>query len=81
MKNTPRDGCKWDESRLEQFKKLERLVNTVSLLNHGSNFLGNMKECIDLAEDLRKWDMEGLQSSFMQFMADQIIADRFGEAP
>lgn len=79
MKKTPREGCAWDDIRVEQFKKLERLVNSVSLLNHGSNFLGNVQQCIELADDLRRWDMEGLQSSFMQFMTDQIIEDRFGE--
>ncbi|MFM7011959.1 MAG: hypothetical protein ACKO0Z_21960 [Betaproteobacteria bacterium] len=75
----PREGCAWDESRVAQFKKLEQLVNSVSLLNHGSNFIGHVQECIELADDLRKWDMEGLNSSFMQFMIDQIIKDRFGE--
>jgi hypothetical protein len=79
MKQTPRDDCSWDDSRVEQFKKLERLVNGVSLLNHGSNFIGHVQECIELADELRKWDMEGLQSSFMQFMTDQIIKDRFEE--
>jgi hypothetical protein len=80
---TPREGCAWTDERCEQFKTLERLLNAVSLLNHGSNFLGAAQECIALANQLRKWDMESGAPSFVHFLQDQIIEDRFpkgGEA-
>jgi len=80
---TPREGCAWTDERCEQFEKLERLVNVASLLNHSSNFLGHAQECIDLAGDLRKWDIEAGGPSFLGFLRDQIIEDRFpkgGEA-
>jgi len=75
----PREGCAWTNARVEQFKVLERLINSVSLLNHGSNFLGNTQECINLANQLRKWDLGEMEASFMQFMSEQIIEDRFGK--
>jgi hypothetical protein len=75
----PREGCEWTDARCEQFKVLERLVNSVSLLNHSTNFLGHAQECIALADQLRKWDMDALESSFMEFVRQQIIKDRFGE--
>jgi hypothetical protein len=78
---TPREGCAWTEERCEQFKTLERLLNAVSLLNHGSNFLGATQECIALANALRRWDVDGLSSSFVHFLQDQIIKDRFPEEP
>ena len=78
-KKLPREGCAWTGERCAQFEKLERLLNSVSLLNHGSNFLGHVAECIELADELRRWDMETLSPSFVHFLHDQAIADRFPE--
>ncbi len=75
----PRDGCKWTDARCEQFKVLERLVNSASLLNNTTNFLGHAQECIEMAKQLQKWDMDKMESSFMEFMRQQILEDRFGE--
>jgi len=75
VKHTPREGCSWTDERCAQFEKFERLLNSVSLLNHGSNFLGHVAECIDLANELRKWDME--TPSFVVFLSDQAISDRW----
>lgn len=79
MKNKPREGCEWTDARCEQFKLLERLINSVSLLNHSTNFLGHAQDCIELADQLRKWDIDNLESSFIEFMRQQIIKDRFVE--
>lgn len=80
-KQTPREGCAWTDERCAQFKTLERLLNAVSMLNHGSNFLGHVSECIDLADKLRRRDMDAPSSSFVQFLHDQIIEDRFPKGP
>jgi hypothetical protein len=77
----PREGCAWTEERVGQFKTLERLLSAVSLLNHGSNFLGATQECIALANQLRKWDMWSGKPSFVHFLEDEIIKDRFPEEP
>ena len=71
----PREGCAWTEDRCEQFRKLEQLLHSVSMLNHSTNFLDNVQECIEISGHLRKWDM-GYQS-FTHFLAEQIIEDRF----
>jgi len=76
-KQTPREGCEWTDARCDQFGKLERLVNSVSMLNRTTNFLGEAQECIALSDQLRKWDMEAIEPSFMDFLRDQIIEDRF----
>ena len=73
----PREGCAWTDDRCGQFRKLERLLNATSLLNHGSNFLGNVQECIELADELRRWEMETPSPSFVHFLHDQIVEDRF----
>jgi hypothetical protein len=74
---TPREDCAWTEERCEQFRNLERLLNSVSMLNHSTNFLGNAQQCIEIADHLRKWDMDLPAPSFMDFLRDQIIEDRF----
>jgi len=78
-KQAPREGCAWTDARCAQFEKLERLLNSVSLLNHGSNFLGHVAECIELADELRRWDVETPSPSFVAFLREQAIADRFQE--
>ena len=78
-KQTPREGCAWTDERCAQFETFERLLNAVSMLNHGSNFLGHVSECIDLADELRRWDMETPSPSFVVFLHDQALADRFQE--
>jgi hypothetical protein len=75
-KQTPRKGFAWTDERCAQFVKLERLVNAVSMLNHGSNFLGQAQECIELADHLRRWDMKTPSASFLHFLRDHIIEDR-----
>ena len=47
------------------------------MLNHGSNFLGHVSVCIDLADRLRRWDMDTPSASFVDFLHDQAINDRF----
>jgi hypothetical protein len=73
----PRDGCAWTDARCEQFKNLESLLNAVSMLNHSTNFIGNVQRCIELADHLRKWDMDLPSPSFIDFLRGQIIEDRF----
>jgi hypothetical protein len=74
---TPREGCVWTDERCKQFDKLEQLVNVASMLNHSSPFLGRAQDCIDLAEELRKWDLDNRKPSFLSFLREQIIEDRF----
>ena len=76
-KEEPREGCAWTDERCEQFKKLDRLLSAVSMLNHSTNFIGHVQECIDLADELRRWDLDGLLVGFVDFLRDQIIEDRF----
>jgi len=74
-----RDDCSWTDERCAQFEKFERLLYAVSMLNHGSNFLGHAQECIDLADELRRWNVDTPSPSFVGFLRDQAIADRFPE--
>ena len=79
-KQTPREGCDWTDARCVQLRKLETLLNTAYLLNHRTNMLGNIKEVISLANDLREWgqfDTSEEQVSFINFLRDQAIQDRF----
>ena len=79
-KQTPREGCDWTDARCAQLRKFETLLNTASLLNHSSNMLGNIQEVISLANELREWgqfDNNDSRCSFINFLQDQAIQDRF----
>jgi hypothetical protein len=75
----PREGCAWTDARVEQFETLRTLLNSVGMLNSGSNFLGNARSCIDLANKLRVWSDDWGTASFISFLHEQIIEDRFGK--
>ena len=75
----PREGCAWTEERVKQFETLERLLGAVSELNHSTDFIGNVEECIELADQLLGFGLTRL--SFTSFLEDQIIKDRFPEEP
>jgi hypothetical protein len=74
---TPREGCDWTGERCEQLVTLIRLLNSVSLLNHSTNFIGNVQRCIELADELRSWKMDAPSAGFLDFLRDQAIKDRF----
>lgn len=72
----PREGCDWTDARCAELLKLETLLNAALLLNHSTNVLGNLQEVISLADELRKWGPKD-RSSFINFLLDQAIQDRF----
>ena len=78
---TPREGCAWTEERVKQFETLERLLGAVSELNHSTDFIGNVKECIELADQLLERDFDSSPPNFTSFLEDQIIKDRSPEEP
>ncbi len=77
-KKTPRPDADWSDARCAELEILGDMVNRLKALNHGSNFLANLQACIDDAEKLSAWDFGG-DKSFINFLRDQAIKDRFGE--
>lgn len=63
----------WNKERVNEYSSLETLLNKLTSLNKGSNFLNNVQECITIAEDLTKTDIETCRESFLSFLRSQII--------
>jgi hypothetical protein len=76
----PRDGAKWDNARCIELERLQELLTTVASINNGSNVLGNLARCIEIAELLHRFDLGSGRASFNQFLRDLAIDDRFGAA-
>jgi len=66
----------WTEDRVEEFKKLEELIGTTSLLNNGNMFLERTTKAIQLAKELQENDLRNGRVGFLSFLRDIIIADR-----
>ncbi len=53
----------WNEARWKQLFDLEKLLNEVTAINHGSDAIGRIQRCITLAEGLQsKLDAEPFTS-------------------
>lgn len=63
----------WNEARWHQLFDLERLLNEVTMINHGSNALDRIQRCIELAEKLRFDDHSNLFVSLPTFLKEQAI--------
>jgi len=78
-KKTPRPDADWTGARCAELGILGDMVNRLKAIDHGSNFMANLRACIDEAEKLSSWDFGG-DKSFIQFLRDQAIKDRFGDS-
>ena len=59
----------WSEERRKQVEQLENLLRTVELLDYGTGFLGKVKKCIQIAEDLSRSTL--LKASFLHFIIEE----------
>ncbi len=65
----------WDKERLVQTDKLRTLLWELSSLNRGSDFLGKVQRCIDIAEELLKTDHVKPKESYMHFLIGEATKD------
>jgi hypothetical protein len=73
-----RPGALWDNERCIELRRLEDLLNEVSAINSGSNCLGRIAKCIELADRLNRTELGCGRQSFKHFLQDRAIEDRFG---
>jgi hypothetical protein len=68
----------WDSSRCGELDLLERLVREVKAINGGNRCLERIASCIEMAEQLDRTTYEPVRRSFLSFLNDIAIDDRFG---
>ena len=73
-----RPGALWDSMRCLELERLEELLNEVAAINNGSNCLGRIARCIELAEFLTRAGFGSGRASFKHFLRERAHEDRFG---
>lgn len=63
----------WPADRRAEIGKLERLLNIVTSLNSSTNFLSNAQKAIDIAEELREFNIDSGRPSFVHFIVEKAI--------
>lgn len=76
---TPREGAVWDDGRCIDLDTLGLLLHEVAAINSGSHCLCRIARCIELAGQLNRGDRSTGRQSFMQFLGELAITDRFPE--
>ena len=66
----------WDDSRCDELEQLETLLREVGTINHGSDCLGRIARCIELAEALQRFDLDVDRPNFRRFLRGLAIAER-----
>lgn len=69
----------WTDDRVAEFQMLQRLLNEVTLINRGSHVIERIQVCESIAAQLSGSDWFSRRKSFMSFLSDVIISDRFPE--
>lgn len=69
----------WDDERVTQLELLDRLLKEVSAIDRANNCLARIEKCIELADALIQTDYRGRKGSFLGFLNDICIKDRFPE--
>jgi len=54
--------------RRKEVKELSKLVQILSNVNNGSNFMENITEAISIAKSLNTSDIDSLNQSFISFI-------------
>ena len=73
-----RPGALWDSMRCIELDRLQELIHEVAAINNGSNCLGRIARCIEIAELLNRAELGSGRTSFKQFLRERAIEDRFG---
>ncbi len=75
-KDAIKAGLKWDNHRCDQMKQMQDLIFEVSCINSGNHCLERIRKCIDIADELRKYDRNSGKKNFHDFLADLAIEER-----
>jgi hypothetical protein len=59
---------KFTPDRMEELEQLQDLLHTISYLNQGSNFLGNVMKSIAIAKTLCQTSINTQRENFMWFL-------------
>lgn len=63
----------WPEDRRKELAELQELLREIKSVNHGSNALGRIARCIEIAEKLTDLDMETCRPDFFSFLVNQAV--------
>ena len=58
----------WNPDRVAELEGLRELLNNLKGLNKGSDFLGQVEDCIKKAEEFTKFDLNISRDSFIDFL-------------
>ena len=63
----------WSEARWKQLFELEKLLNEVTMINHGSQALDRIQRCIEIAQKLRHDDLSECFVSLPSFLKERAL--------
>ena len=63
----------WPEDRRKELAELQELLREIKTVNHGSNALGRIARCIEIAEKLTYTDMDTCRQDFFSFLVNQAV--------
>jgi hypothetical protein len=68
----------WPEDRRKELAELQELLREIKTVNHGSNALGRITRCIEIAEKLTYTDMATCRQDFFSFLVNQAVTSHPG---
>lgn len=77
MSNKPRPDATWTDERCTELQRLERLLREVSSINSGSHCLERIARCMELSDALTRTDFSSGRPSFLQWLTELAMIDRF----
>lgn len=63
----------WPEDRRKELAELQELLREIKTVNHGSNALGRIARCIEIAEKLTYTDIDKCRDDFFSFLISQAV--------
>lgn len=71
----------WPEDRRKELAELQELLREIKTVNHGSNALGRIARCIEIAEKLTYTDIDTCRQDFFSFLVNQAVTRHPANGP
>lgn len=63
----------WPQDRRDELADLIKMMHKLEGLNHGSDFIGKVQDCMETARRLNETDLDAPRSSFMSYLHAQAL--------
>ena len=65
----------WEKDRRIELSDLESMLHTLATINQGSNFIGKLNECIEVAKASTDFNLDTNRRSLVEFLRNEATKD------